>query len=113
MSAVPPRTLDQAVDWLRVHFRPDAAQGLDACYQLHLSGRGGGEFYVRVKDGVCEVARGTTEPVDTRLRLPASDLFDLLARRANADLLVMEGRLEIEGDLARANRLRALFRAHA
>lgn len=113
MSKAPPQTLDEAIDWLRAHFQPDAAHGLDACYQLHLTGAGGGDVYVRVKEGVCEVARGTTEPVDTRLRLSARDYLDVLARRANADLLVMEGRLEIEGDLALANRLRALFRPAA
>lgn len=107
------RTLDETLDWLRAHFREDAARGLDACYQLHLTGDRGGDFYVRVKDGACEVARGTTEPVDTRLRIAAGDYFDVLARRANADLLYMEGRLEIEGDLALASRLRVLFRPSA
>lgn len=109
----PPASLDEAIDWLRRHFRPDAARGLDVGYQMHLTGPDGGDFYVRVKNGACEVARGRTEPVDTRLRLPAADYLAVLAGRANADLLYMEGRLEIEGDLALANRLRTLFRPSA
>lgn len=117
MSASPParcpQSLDEAIDWLRAHFRPEAAEGLDACFQLHLTGADGGDFYVRVKHGSCEVARGVTEPVDTRLRIPARDYFDVLARRANADLLYMEGRLEIEGQVSLANRLRTLFRPAA
>ena len=110
MSASAPATLDESIDWLRAAFRAEAAGNLEACYQLHLTGPRGGEFYLRVKDGCCEVGRGRTEPVHARLRLAAGDWFDLLARRANADLLVMEGRLEIEGDLSLANRLRSLFR---
>ena len=46
-------------------------------------------------------------------RLPAEDYFALLVGRENADLLYMAGRLEIDGDLALALKIRPLFRAKA
>jgi len=75
-----PRSLDDSLDWLRRHFDDDAARGADAVYQLELSGPGGGSF------------------------------FAILDGRANPDLLLMEDRIEVKGDLSLALKLRRLFR---
>jgi predicted lipid carrier protein YhbT len=42
--------------------------------------------------------------------LAASDFFGILAGRENADLLFTAGRIEVEGDLSLALKMRKLFR---
>jgi putative sterol carrier protein len=104
-----PKTLDEAAEWLRKHFDADAGRGLCAAFQIELAGAEGGCIALRVDDGRLDVRRGATEAPHVVLRLSAGDYYALLAGRENADLLYMAGRLEIEGDLSRALKLRTLF----
>jgi putative sterol carrier protein len=106
-----PASLEEALDWLRKHFDPDAAGDLHVVYQYELSGLSGGALYARVDDGRLEVAAGSFEAADVRFRLAAADFFAILAGRANADMLFMEDRIEIEGDLFLALKMRRLFRS--
>lgn len=108
-----PLTLDEAIEWLRKHFRPEAAEGLGVSYSLDLGGPDGGIIGIVIAEGQVRVGRAPDAQADVRLRLSAADYLAVLAGHANADLLYMEGRLEIEGDLALATRLRTLFRPRA
>jgi putative sterol carrier protein len=108
-----PVSLGAAMDWLRSHFRPASARGLSAVVQLRLSGSGGGPVRVRIADGRLDVEEAEDPGADLRLELPARDFFGILAGSENPDLLYMAGRLEIEGDLALAMKMRILFRAPA
>ncbi len=108
-----PTSLDEAIDWLRKHFQPPAARGLSAVFAIDLSGEDGGSILLRVQDGTLDARSAPANPAppaDVRLRLPSSDYFAILAGRENADLLYMAGRLEIDGDLSLAMKLRTLFR---
>jgi predicted lipid carrier protein YhbT len=114
MSRAPTRAraacLDEALAWLRARFDAEAARGLDVCYEFELSGPGGGSFAAHVADGRLELAAAPAAAADVSFRLAASDFYDVLAGCANADMLFMEERIEIKGDLALALKLRRLFR---
>lgn len=110
MGVADPTCLDEAIEWLRKHFQPPVAQGLNADFAIDLSGEGGGSILLRVRDEALEVRAAAASQADVRLRLPSSDYFGILAGRENADLLYMAGKLEIEGDLSLAMKLRTLFR---
>jgi predicted lipid carrier protein YhbT len=102
--------LDEALAWLRARFDGAAARGLAVRYQFELSGPGGGSFVAHVADGRLDLVPGPAAAADVTFRLAASDFFDVLAGCANADMLFMEERIEIKGDLALALKLRRLFR---
>lgn len=108
-----PASLDDALDWLRKRFRPDAADGVTVAYRIELTGEGGGALLAAVDRGRLRIQRSdpADAPADAIFRLAAGDFFDVLAGRANPDLLHMAGRLEVEGDLALALQLRKLFSA--
>ena len=111
MSAIAPTSIDGAIDWLRRSFRADSSRGLSAVFQFRLSGEQGGSFFIRVEGGSLEIQVGESESTQVVLQLPARDYFAILGGGENADLLYMAGRLEIEGDLSLAMKLRTLFRA--
>lgn len=106
-----PRCLAAALEWLRKHFDAEAARGASAAYRMELSGPGGGRFLLRVEDGLLDLLPGSDAPAQVVLRLAAADYYGILAGRENADLLYMAGRIEVEGDLQRAMKLRTYFRA--
>jgi len=107
---VPSSALVRSIEWMRKHFDPDAALGVSAVYQFELTGAGGGELVLRVDDGVARIQAGRDPSAAVRLRLDAGDCLAILAGRENADLLYLAGRLEIEGDLSLAMKLRSLLR---
>jgi len=98
-----------AVEWLRKHFRSDAADGLEVAYQMELSGPAGGRLWVRIQGGQAQVGEGADPQPDVVLRVAAEDFFGILAGSANPDLLFMDDRIEIDGDLSLALKLRSIF----
>lgn len=102
--------LDDAVDWFRKSFRSEAAEGLRARYELRLTGPSGGSVSVQVADGTARVEPCEAPDADVRMRISLDDWFAVLEGRENVDLLYMAGRLEIDGDLSLAVKLRTLFR---
>lgn len=110
-EAEAPGSIDEALESLRKRFDPEAARAVRAGFQLELTGEGGGPFFLRIDEGALHLGPGRLEAPDVLFRLPAGDYFAVLAGRENADLLYLAGRLEIEGDLALAMKLRALFPA--
>ena len=97
-----PRSVDDSIDWLRKHFDPEAARGVTVSYLYELSGPGGGVLHARIDEGTLHAA-------DVTFRLSARDFFEVLAGRENADMLYMARRIEIDGDLSLALKMRKLF----
>ena len=110
-SLQPPCSLRAAVEWLRKAFRAEAASDLSVGYQFELTGAGGGALWVRVECGRLELGEGAKAGSDVTFRLAAQDFYGVLAGRENPDLLFMEERLVVEGDLSRALTLRRIFQA--
>ena len=68
-----------------------------------------GVLHAHVDEGRLHAASGRIARPDVTFRLSAHDFFDVLAGRENADLLFMERRIEIDGDLSLALKMRKLF----
>ncbi len=106
-----PRCLDELVEWLRARFDAKAATDLFAVVHLDLEGPDGGSVVLRIEPGRAEVGRGAVTEPDLRLRAAAADVFSILSGCESADVLHMEGRLELDGDLGLAMKLRTIFPA--
>jgi predicted lipid carrier protein YhbT len=103
-----------ALDRLRAAFRPDAARGERLTVQIVLTdGDAPGAIWLDVHDGRLDVGEGRRAAPDLTFRLACRDLRGVLEGTVNPDLLFMEERLEVEGELSLALKLRKLFRAPA
>lgn len=106
-SPAPP---DAVAEWLRRHFRTDAARGVSAVIELDLTGPAGGTVCLQIENGRIKTSLGGDAAPNVRFVVDARDWSDVMAGRANAELLAMEGRIRIEGDLGLAMKMRAFFR---
>jgi len=106
-----PASTEEAVAWLHKHFDAEMAGDLRALCRFELTGAGGGELVVRIAGGRLEIGPPSEAGEDLRFRLSTGDFFAILGGRANAELLFMEDRVEVEGDLSLALKVRQLFRA--
>jgi len=106
-----PRCLDSLAEWFRVHFDPQASPDLTAVVLLDLRGEGGGSLVLRFEPGRAEFGSGTVADPDMSLQVEAGDFYSMLSGATSPDVLHMQGRLEVAGNLGLAMTLRALFPA--
>lgn len=99
-----------AAEWLRKHFDAAEAKGFQAVVTLDLTGPGGGPLTLQIEDGALRVTTSPPHRSDVVVRIDGADFLDVLAGRANGELLHMEGRVQIEGEPSRVLKLQALFR---
>jgi NAD(P)-dependent dehydrogenase (short-subunit alcohol dehydrogenase family)/acyl dehydratase/putative sterol carrier protein len=91
-------------------FDPEAAKGVDAVFQYHISGPDGGDWYCAVKDGAVEISSGVHDSPTCSLRISDADFLAMI----NGDLPAMQaftsGKLKIEGDIMKSQLIEKLFR---
>jgi NAD(P)-dependent dehydrogenase (short-subunit alcohol dehydrogenase family)/putative sterol carrier protein/acyl dehydratase len=91
-------------------FQADQAAGLDVVFQFRISGAGGGDWYVVVKDGACEVIEGVHDRPTTTVKMGDEDFIQLISGKLNAMSAYTGGKLKIEGDLMKSQLIEKLFK---
>ena len=95
---------------LHLAFLPEAAESVDAIYEFHLSGSGGGIFTVAVNDGDCRISVGhSDQEPDVIYEMEASTWLAMTQGRATGDEAVLLGKLRIRGDVTLGRKFNELF----
>ena len=94
-------------------FVPEAAAGEHVAYQIELSGEAPGSLWADIRDGRLELGTGRIAHPNVTIHLAFEDFVGVLTGQENPDLLFMEERIRVDGELALALKLRKLFRASA
>ncbi len=90
-------------------FNPDAAQGVDAVFQFHISGEAGGEWYCEIRDRACTIETGVHETPACTLQMKDADFADMMTGRLAPMAAFTSGRLRIEGDVMKSRLIETLF----
>ena len=80
-----------------------------AAYRFDLSGEGGGEYHIVLKDGKGEAGAGAPENPNTTISMAASDFVGMATGTMNPMLAFMGGKLKVKGDMALAMKLQSLM----
>jgi putative sterol carrier protein len=91
----------------------DAAKGMNAVIQFNLTGDGGGNYYVTIKDGTCTVSEGTHQSPNMTMTMAAQDYVDMISGKLNGQMAFMSGKLKIAGDMGLAMKMQSLFKRPA
>ncbi len=91
-------------------FDPDAAKGMDAVFQLDITGDGGGNWTAVIKDGTCQIQEGSHANPGVRLTMSVDTWLAVVNREINGMSAFMSGQLKVSGDIMLAQRLEQLFR---
>jgi len=89
--------------------KPEDIAGLDAAVLLRVDGDGGGDWWVRAKDGKCESGEGETAGPDLAITISVADLLALSRGEADPYELWSSGRLSATGDMVLVKRLLPLL----
>ena len=95
----------------RMNERQDKLKGITSDYVVELTGDGGGRFRLRVQDGQVGIVPDEGQAPKAAVTLSTTDFADLLAEKASAMGLFMQGRVRLQGDMSEAFRLESLLRS--
>jgi len=95
------------------NLNPDAAKGMNSVIQFNLTGDGGGNYNVSIKDGACTVAEGSHASPNMTMTMAAQDYVDMISGKLNGQMAFMSGKLKIAGDMGLAMKMQSLFKRPA
>jgi DNA-binding HxlR family transcriptional regulator/putative sterol carrier protein len=98
--------VDSLILSFRTMFDPDAAEDLEAIYELRM---GEDRFRAKVSRGTFEVERGSAERPDATIEADSNTLAGLVYAGRPLSEALRSGDVKIEGDEAAAERLLSLF----
>jgi len=90
-------------------FNPSAAKGMDAVFQFNITGEGGGNWNVTIKDEACQVQEGTHDSPTTTLTMSAETWLGIVNKTLNSMQAFMSGQLKATGDIMLSQRIEQLF----
>ena len=91
------------------NFNTGAAKGMDAVFQFDISGEGGGNWYVHVKEDTCRVQEGSHQDPTVSLSMSDETWLAVVNREMNAVQAFITGKLKVRGDIMLAQRIPELF----
>lgn len=91
-------------------FNAAAAQGLNAIFQLDITGEGGGTWNVVIENGACQINEGTHESPSVTLTMSTQTWLGIVNRELNGMHAFLSGKLKASGDIMLAQRIEQLFR---
>ncbi len=100
-------------DAMPASLNADAAKGMSSVIQFNLTGDGGGNYNVSIKDGACTVSEGTHASPNMTMTMAAQDYVDMITGKLNGQMAFMSGKLKIAGDMGLAMKMQSLFKRPA
>lgn len=90
-------------------FNAKVAKSLDAVFQFDITGEGGGNWNVSVKEGTCKVNQGKHSSPTVTLTMSSETWLAMVNKQVNGMQAFMSGKLKLSGDIMLAQRIPDLF----
>ena len=87
---------------LAAYFVPAKAKNADFTYWFEITGDGGGDYTVQVKDGAMTVTEGKAEEAHTHYRVAAEHYIKIINGKMNGRMAVLTGKMKVNGNIKAA-----------
>ncbi len=91
-------------------FLPDRAKGVEATVSYNITGRGGGKWTIRIKDGHMTLEEGILKDPRVYIIARDRDYHDIVTGKVDGVTAVVTGKMGIEGDVGFMAELREMMK---
>lgn len=102
-------TLNEALEGMIRHFKPEAARGVNAVIQMNISGEGGGVHHIKVANSQAELVEGPAINPTITLNVSAQDWLDISSGKLDGMKAFMTGKLKVQGDMGLMMKFQQIF----
>lgn len=105
-------TVEDIFNTQEERFRPEGAKGIDCVIAYDVSGDGGGQWKITVKDGACKtetVEGGAFGDFTTKLVADAETLVGVTLGKIDGTEAFTAGKVKVEGDMSMVMQLAKMF----
>ncbi len=102
-------SVNEVFEKMPLVFNAAAASGVNMVFQFNITGSEAGDWYVVIKDGACQVAKGVHDSPTTTLTMADVDWVAMSNGTLNGMTAFMSGKLKVSGDIMAAQRIPSLF----
>jgi len=102
-------TARQIIEGMPDLFRPERAGRADAVVQFKLTGEGGGNWYITIKNRTCTVDEGIAEKATATIQMEASTYLALSTGKLGSMKAFTSGKVKASGDLTLMKRMENWF----
>lgn len=103
-------TAAQIFEAMPSRFDPEAAGDWNAIVQFKISGDGGGDWYVTVKDKQVQVNPGAAENATATLETDAETYVGVTTGTVNAQTAFFTGKIKIAGNMSDIMKMQTVFK---
>ena len=103
------KTARRLIEEMPETFRGERAGRANVVVQFEISGEGGGNWYVTIKDKTCTVTEGLTETADATVRVDADDYVALSTGKLGSMKAFTTGKVKASGDISLLQRMDRWF----
>jgi hypothetical protein len=89
--------------------KPDVVQKINAIYQFHISGPGGGSWTVDCTQPGGKIAPGSVAGAKCTVTATEADFLSIVNGKLNPQMAFMSGKLKIQGDMGLALKLQQIL----
>jgi alkyl sulfatase BDS1-like metallo-beta-lactamase superfamily hydrolase len=94
-----------------LRWKGPAAAALGVNVRFNVTGRGGGTWTIRLRPPVAAVVAGSEWKADLTIKITSDEMTNILAGTFDARKAIMDGNIELTGDLSVLKRVGFLFQS--
>jgi putative sterol carrier protein len=105
-------TIPEVIDSYPDRFKPENAQDTNAVVQLNITGEGGGQYQLVIRDGTLDIRTGAHDDPTLTATVDADDWIRVNNGEVSPMTLLMQGKLKFSGSLPMALKFRSMFETY-
>lgn len=102
-------TLNDLMELYRKRFNAENAEGIDAIVQFDITGEGGGQHYMTIRNKELAIAEGRHDDPSMTVTASFQNWLDMNLGKINPMVSIMSGKIKISGSLPLAMKFQSLF----
>ncbi|MFK7846305.1 MAG: SCP2 sterol-binding domain-containing protein [Rhodothermales bacterium] len=103
-------SVSELIESYKSRFIPENADGVNTIIQLRLSGEPSSDFFMMIKDQMCTITEGVHDEAVLTVNATVEDWLMLNNHEVNPMMLMMQGKLKVDGPLHMAAKFRSMFK---